>query len=574
MVAIVSNREPRFDTRGLPEGYDPHMFYEYSYQKRVKEATGIEKFLYAYIPFSIIKSFAIAIDPLYAFKVAPHPITPENRTKVRALLSVFQERKVTNSRTYTTIQPLVNYQNVGGCRSPFLVTYVTSDPSYDQFYSRQEPLPDTLVDTTSKTRLIGSKQGTLSLFKGQLFSPGRQLKTTDRRFVTDTSAPPPPGDACIIAGGTYDNTQRLEDEHKLVLSGPAATLSAYHQSQLRISETAYNVGLCEANVIGLLKGWSPFNRDYTLFRNIVELRDIPGSILSLRDTVRDLRQLYVSLSHSPSLRRIIFDIKAVAKDVPNEYLSYHFGWKQTFNDLRDLLAAPNKITKKINFLIKRNGKPTTFRSKRSFVSGESDVSGFDYDQFGLEFQTSSLGDGIKSRIERESELRLVINAGFDFPPVDAVSFRDRSFYDRIGLYPRPTDIYNLVPWTWLVDWYTGLGNYVELIDNMNRDPSIINWGMLSCISHGKLITEFQSRSRSNSQTYHNGSLVANEDSFQVNKHTSIYEFTCETRRDVATFLSVNRTSEPTSLTGYQSSIIGALLSQRADFSRGRFHVRS
>lgn len=73
----------RKDTRGLPEGYDPHKLYEYRRDLIVDKATGLESFLYKYIPWSVIKSFAIAIDPFHQFKVAPGVITPANRVKYR-----------------------------------------------------------------------------------------------------------------------------------------------------------------------------------------------------------------------------------------------------------------------------------------------------------------------------------------------------------------------------------------------------------------------------------------------------------------------------------------------------------
>lgn len=574
MSLVVTPSNSRFDTRGLPEGYDPHKFYEYKFQKLVNDATGVEKYLYEFIPYSIIRSFAVAIDPLYKFRVSSRPITPANRVKWRYNSTLFQKRSSYNTRTYTTTQPTVNYGNVGGCYSPYVVTTVATDPPYTTNYSAQVPLPDYLNDTTRRTRLVGSDQGTLSLFKSSIFSPPRRVSTRDTRFSEISNPPPPPPNACIIAGGTFNNKQWLTDERVRQQTGPAATLSLGTFQSLRTSELAFNVALCNDHALGLVKGWSPFNRDYSLIRNIVELRDIPHSVHSLRETVRNARELYTSLSHSPSLRKIIFDLKASSKDIPNEYLSYHFGWKQTWKDIQDLLSAPTKITKKINFLIKRNGLATTYRSKRLVVSGASGVSGFVYDLTDLESIDPSKGDGTFSRLERESEMRLVINATFDFPTVDPVSFREQNFSDRIGLIPRPTDVYNLVPWTWLVDWFTGLGNYVELIDNMNRDPSLINWGMLTCVTHGKLITEFQSRSRSNSQTYLNNVQTSNVDSYYVNKSTSVLDYVCETRRDVNDFLAMNQTSNTSTLSTYQKSILGALLSQRSDFSRDHFRVRS
>jgi hypothetical protein len=207
---------------------------------------------------------------------------------------------------------------------------------------------------------------------------------------------------------------------------------------------------------------------------------------------------------------------------------------------------------------------------RSFVSGESGVSGFNYDTSPYEFDTSS-----SSRIERSSELRLVINATFDFPPVCGIRFLYDQWIDRLGVVPRVTDVYNLVPWSWLVDYFTGLGNYIECIEVINKDDGLINWGLITCVSEGKLITDFKSKSRSVSRIYANNVQVGNTEIIRENRHTSVYNYKCETRRDVATILDVNCTSDPVSLSAYQKSIIGALLAQRVFPSTSKgFNPRS
>jgi hypothetical protein len=55
--------------------------------------------------------------------------------------------------------------------------------------------------------------------------------------------------------------------------------------------------------------------------------------------------------------------------------------------------------------------------------------------------------------------------------------------------------------------------------------------------------------------------------FVENNHTSTFDFKCKTRSDVSTILDVKLTSVPSSLTVYQKSILGALISQRAKFKR-------
>lgn len=559
-----------FDTRGLPFEYDPRNFYEYQFEKlRENPSSNLEWFLYRYIPHSLIKSFAFAIDPLSNFKVAPGVITPANRTKYRATASVLDIRRLVSVTYNTSYQQLVNYQGVGGCRSVFVNAVTPHFLTFTNGMNRQQPLPSTLEDTTSRTRLMGSSQGTLKKFSGFTHSPPREaIRYDDFRQIPNESTTPST-DQCIIRGGTYQVSSHGRNETRRSIEGAGGLLPVLTYSQRKLAEFAYCDQLIADNILGMLKGWSPNKRGYTLFRNIVELRDIPRSISSLKSSLEQLRTLYVSLAKSPSLREIIFNLGGAAKAVPNEYLSFHFGWKQLYKDITDLLEFPEKHSKRMNFLIARNGKPTTFRSKRSFTSGESGVSGFEYEAFDIEQNIVTT-----SRIMRESELRLVINATFDFPQISAPSFRRKEFFRRMGVIPTPTDLYNLVPWTWLLDWFSGLGNYIEVIDTINSDPTLINWGLITCETKGNLITSRYSRTRCTENITFNGSTQVLE-SYKEYRHTSNLDFECQIRKDVSKALSVRQTSDPVSLSAFQKSILGALLAQRVDFSRSTtFRPRS
>lgn len=562
-MALELPGEPRLDTRGLPEGFDPRKFYEYRLETVPKDDSMLESFLWKYIPRSLIKSFAIAIDPTSNFKVSPHQITPANRVKWRQTASVLGLRKHTQTRENLNWAQTPNYGGVSNCWSPgFNYTSANTPPSVGGLRT-QDPIADYLKDTTSRTRLMGSDQGTLELFKGYINSPPRRVRSgTKTSVIYPSSGVPDPicashGGAVNRSAGGYDYYTDVQTPSGSVL--PTSTLNA-----LRTTEIAFAKALCQKHAVSMLKGWSPGNRDYTLFRNAVELRDLPRSILQLQSTARDLKQLFVSLGTQPKLRASVFNLTETAKNIPGEYLSFHFGWKQMYKDAMDLLNLPEKMAKRYSFLITRNGKPTTFRSKRTFESAEKDISGFEYDISGLEYGYPFTS----TRLQRTCELRLVVNATFDFPKLNVPSFRNREFLDRIGVIPRATDIYNLIPWTWLVDYFTGLGNYVELIDNINSDPGLVNWGMITCRTSGTLTTEFRSYSNLVSSDSVFGSPAVITTKVLENHHTSVLNYECQTRSDVATVLSVKQTSVPSSLTAYQKSIIGALLAQRIANKRG------
>lgn len=572
-MAITLQPVPRFDTRGLPEGMDPEQLFRYRYDTLSKDAKGVESFLYKYMPYDLVKSFAFAIDPTYRYKVAPGTITAANRTKYRSTASVLQYRQSLRTRSLIDHNQETNYKGHSFCGSPYLVYNSIPIAPVTAVLSTQPVLVDRINDTTSRTRIFGSHQGELEMFKSVLLCPGRSHeKVIYTRTYYNTGFA---GESCRADGGTTAYETGTTDTTRTTYSPSAATLSSSTLSSLRTSEIALCKELSAHHAISLLKGVSPFTRDYSLSRNVAELKDLARSMISARRTADDLKQLWSSLSSSKKTRDNVFDLTSTnLKNIPSEYLSFHFGWKQLYKDLRDLVALPEKLSRRINFLILRSGKPSTYRAKRLSLSGSTSVSGFVYDVDNHDHVTLP-GNGTRSRIQRKHETRLVIGATFDFPPANTPQFRTRFFLDKIGLIPRFTDVYNILPWSWLVDWFTGFGNYLELIEEINHDPLLINWGVITTRTSGELITEFSTATSTRRIIRVDGVLVEDSENWIPSHHTSILEFECQTRQNVASVLDVNETTIRTSLSSYQLSILGALLAQRIDDTRpGAFRPRS
>lgn len=551
------SKGPRFDTRGLPEGYDPRRLYEYRHATVAEKADGLEAFLYKLMPPSLVKSISFAIDPTAKFKVSPTTITPVNRTRIRATDSVLLQRKRTyrKSSGYSTQE--THWNGITNCSSPYQVVVNNPDALEVVQLANQPVLPAIVKDTTRRTRLMGSEMGEFELFRANLNSPPRTIRwpSTTKRYFTGF----PISDTCKRAGGVPDYMSEDWSYPSYTFSPTSAIYPLDSYNALRTSEIARNKALAQKQVVPLLLGIDPTKRDYSLLRNAIELRDLPRSILSLKDTLEKLRRVYASLPSSK--RDLIFSLGQLKGNIPSEYLSFHFGWKQTYKDLVDLLNLPEKLSKKINFLLRRSGKATTFRISRDFLSSESGVPGFTYDTVS-NFEWVNWTLLSQSKLERKSQVRLVVNAIFDFPPVNVPQLNTHRMYDLIGLNPRFIDVYNLTPWTWLFDWFTGCGQYLELIESINRDSKLINWGMISVVTNGKITTEFRSVVPNTAYTFLDNVQTSGNVVNIDQKHVSTLEFECHTRQDVAAVYDVKQTSVPSSLTAYQYSIIGALLAQR------------
>lgn len=284
--------------------------------------------------------------------------------------------------------------------------------------------------------------------------------------------------------------------------------------------------------------------------------------------MKDLGRALTSMPRGAS--RAFYRAK-LPEHVPNEYLSFWFGWVTTLRAVRELLEAPAKISREINFLIRRRGKATTLRRKRKIAGGVLTTPGWTYSPStfsGTLWSETALAD--ETTCTFETELRLVTNLIFDFPEVGVPQLRDQLLSKKWGLEPTWTDVYNVIPWTWLIDWFTGIGNYVQLIDVINTDRDLCNWGIFSGITTGRVRTTHRTYF-DNSQRWANslnGVNTSGSELIRVNTtHDSICEFTAVVRKDLVKSYGVKSTLEPSSLSTYQKSIIGALLAQRSGITR-------
>lgn len=520
---------------------DPDNLFVSKYNRAVKDSTGLALFAYKVIPFSLMKSFVTTFDPSWKFAISPHKVTVRNRTRKRSTAFVTDTRKdVYTIMGYIDVSE-ANYNGLGRFgplkRSSYGGTTVTSINTSPPTWLRS-------VDTTRRTRDVGSDFGEFESFTFKTFSPPRCVFDVYDNKIS-------------VPGAQGSLSWNIEYRTRTHLVGPdGARLQTNAAESLRTQSLTYCTSLMTKHGPGMLARSLPSSRRYSLWRNLTELKDLPRSIMTFRKTAFDLSQM--SRSFSPKeLRDLTKRSGNTLKDLPNEWLSYWFGWKQLYNSIVDLTKAPERAAREVNRLMVRSGKPTTYRISRTVVDAISATPLFDYDFLSNVFNLSTSGQH-----ERTAEIRAVLNATFDFPRVDIPYFRRELFLKKLGVYPSATDIYNLTPWTWLFDWFSGIGSYVELVDAVNNDPSLINYGFITVVVNGRHSTHSRCRTVHTHGWRNNPAAGVTVNSDHWSGHTSIIEYRTQLRRSLGAVIGGKTTLDLLTLSAWQKSILGALVSQR------------
>jgi len=252
-------------------------------------------------------------------------------------------------------------------------------------------------------------------------------------------------------------------------------------------------------------------------------------------------------------------------EVSKQYLNEKFGWENTISDIKDLLTKSEQISKQINYLLSRQDKPTTFRVKKTFLESLDSPPGFTY--FGMPYETNPSTNTLGTR---KVELKVVVNAKVKFPfvrppvlrggqHIDGNAYARTELENQIGGYLlKPNDIYRLVPWTWLVDWFVDASSYLDCIEAINGDDSIINYGFATYNSSLHIVSKYQAEVP-----------VFEFDSFdgaasfrflnQPVDHSSVVDISYQKRKDLATVNDVKVSWDLGNFSGYQASILAALL---------------
>jgi len=329
---------------------------------------------------------------------------------------------------------------------------------------------------------------------------------------------------------------------------------------------------------GLIAQAMPGRRRYNAFYQLAELRDLPGTIRGSLSAWRDVEAIIGSENFSKALRSVNFwspaKIKLVQpalaragvivspdKAIADAFLTFQFGWASMYQAVTSIIGKPQKIAKDINTLINQNGKMMTFHSSIGLPSEEwtSFPTIIPYPPVGfLPDPNSPLAQSGKRTSVR---LRGIVNFEVQMPPIDVPTLRKRMFDERIGLSPRPSDLYQLIPWTWLIDWFSGLGEYLKVLEEVHSDPKLINYGLLVYESTlESAATRGWFYGTSNTIYQDTAPSLKTEDVRILATTTGSFSATYKLRVDAASMADVKLTAGR-GLSTMQQSILGALLSK-------------
>jgi hypothetical protein len=188
----------------------------------------------------------------------------------------------------------------------------------------------------------------------------------------------------------------------------------------------------------------PTKPSFSYLNSVYELKDLPGM----------LRQRL----HKNGL-----------KNIGSYYLALKFGWQQLFQDIARMCTLQQRVQKRLAWLIAHNGQPV--KRHVNMVDTRTDYgmsAGSSYGAFQPVLPTQFYHSTPTYRNIEWSTDKVWAKGTFRFWLPDGP--RDINWTRKMlsaldgSSFPSPSQIYNAIPWTWLIDWFGNLGDVIDNID--------------------------------------------------------------------------------------------------------------
>lgn len=256
-------------------------------------------------------------------------------------------------------------------------------------------------------------------------------------------------------------------------------------------------------------GWNKFRPTrpgVDLGQSIGEAKDIPRM---LRTTAKGFHGLWRSMGGSAT--------EFAPKRVADHWLNTQFGWLPFLSDLRGLYETTKNLDRRLKRLRRYNGK----WEKRggSFDTEQSKTVNYEVDNtIGLWPAASGVLDSTGGYYRRTTTISrrcwFVARFRYYIPgKPDSWHWKARAIAMLYGLAPSPSLLWELTPWSWLIDWWSNAGDCIanvssSIIDNlaakyayvMRHSVGTLDYHGANRLLDGRLITghwkiEYERKSR-------------------------------------------------------------------------------
>lgn len=247
------------------------------------------------------------------------------------------------------------------------------------------------------------------------------------------------------------------------------------------------------------------------------------------------------------------------RSVGKEYLNVQFGWMPLLKDIRDMYETYTNLNRKLNQLQRDNGRLIRRRRSKGVQKSSTSVVS---NSAGVVYSNPSIlnytfGNSKSSRTVTTTTTERIWFAGafrYYIPDVGTDQWTKRATRALFGLNPSPEVLWQALPWSWLIDWFSNIGHVMSNMSENAAENLVAEYAFVMREKTVDVQTTVQV----------DGPLLSNNCQFTHGTHVcSLIESSTLKTRAAATPYGFAVSYD--TLTGYQAGILAAL-----GISRSRF----
>lgn len=243
----------------------------------------------------------------------------------------------------------------------------------------------------------------------------------------------------------------------------------------------------------------------SLINSIIELKDFKSLAKQIPRLTRSLRNFAYAVRHTripiPRLLELHIrgslpsgrlSLRRIVGGSANQYLQYMFAFRPLLSDIAAVKAAIRSTQQEINNLLEREGLPQKHFFQRSLRETYTDSAEEYLTPDLLSMTIWGRAKYWRTCTYTNPVFHSTVRYRYDLDAWSAEHAQLNGYLDALGIRLDPSIIWNAIPWSFVVDWVAGIGQWLSTMRGSNLEPSTLITGCTSSFKIHRLIeTAFQ-----------------------------------------------------------------------------------
>jgi len=143
--------------------------------------------------------------------------------------------------------------------------------------------------------------------------------------------------------------------------------------------------------------------------------------------------------------------REVLRYANGQHLNYNFGWKPFVNDVKHVFRALNSFETRLQRFV--TDRDSDLRRRAGSPNAENTIV--------RSLFRSSYGMDVRFTGKYTQWANSTFDYRYSIPEYGNGEMRTRAYLDSLGLVVSPATIWECIPWSFAVDWFTDIGGYLQ-----------------------------------------------------------------------------------------------------------------